>query len=285
LICGGADFRFRFTKNNRHFWRCHSCGFETQWPLPNPAELIRFYDESYAAGLYREFAEARRLKLRTAELRLRRIAPFCRPGRWLDVGCSNGAFIETARRAGLEAEGIELSAAAVDEARRRGLSVAQQTIENYRPVCFFDAIAAFDVLEHVLDPIGFLEAAHRLLVPGGTLALSVPNLSSPVRKLMGRRWFFYIPEEHLHYFNPDTMKRLLSRTGFRMRLWARAFKPMTVPYALAQFKAYNPVIHAVGRVLASFIPRAYRDRDFPLPIGEMMIVADREAGFDPGRAE
>jgi SAM-dependent methyltransferase len=42
----------------------------------------------------------------------------------------------------------------------------------------FDLICCFQVLEHLARPAQFLEDAHRVLVPGGTLVLSTPNAAA-----------------------------------------------------------------------------------------------------------
>jgi predicted SAM-dependent methyltransferase len=64
----------------------------------------------------------------------------------------------------------------------------------------FDAITAWDVLEHVPHPRAFLSACRSLLRPGGFLFLNVPDLDSWEGELLGRRWPLLLPE-HLNYFN------------------------------------------------------------------------------------
>ena len=91
--CGGRQFRFRVIKKGRRVWRCVECGVELQHPLPTQEELREYYDESYREGLYRAFADAAEMKRLTAVRRYREIAPSCPVGKWLDVGCANGAFV------------------------------------------------------------------------------------------------------------------------------------------------------------------------------------------------
>lgn len=275
LVCGETNARKRFTKKGRDFWRCGPCGFETQFPLPSPDELRRYYEESYGDGMYKEFVEAREIKKLTARARLDRIVPHCRAGRWLDVGCSNGVFVDVARQAGIDAEGIELAEAAVEEARRGGLPVCRGTIEQHDPNYRYDTIVAFDVLEHVLDPVSFLRAAHRLLAPGGSVVIAVPNQASLSRRIMGSRWYFYIPEEHLHYFNPSTLRRLIERCGFDARRCAVAYKYLTYGYSLVQFREYNPLLYRLLSFPARWLPRAAMEYPVPLPIGEMLMVGTR----------
>lgn len=285
--CRNRVFRKRFTKGGRDFWRCRSCGLEQQYPLPALEELRAYYDQSYASGMYKTFTAAEDMKRLTADRRLHEMTPHARSGRWLDVGCSNGVFVQQARSRGLDACGIDLSATAVDDARQRGLPVRCTTAEQYAPGESFDTVTAFDVLEHVRDPAGFLGAIHRLLSPGGVLALTVPNLASLARRIMGRRWYFYIPEEHLYYFDPPTIRALLTRTGFATRQCLRTYKPLTWRYSLLQFEEYNPLLHALLRPASNLLPARLLDYCVPLYIGEMLVIATRqEAGDDAlGRRE
>lgn len=86
----------------------------------------------------------------------------------------------------------------------------------------FDAVTLWDVVEHVRDPAEALRAVRRLLRPGGTLALSTPNLrglfprlSQPVGRVTGY-WTHPEPPAHLFQFSQATLSRLLERTGFRV---------------------------------------------------------------------
>jgi SAM-dependent methyltransferase len=274
--CTGTSFRKLFTRKGRDFWRCRGCGLERLQPLPTLEELAAYYDGSYQQGMYKAFVDAGDMKVRTARWRLAAVRRHLRPGRWLDVGCANGVFVGEALRHGNRTEGIDLSAVAVDEGRARGLPLARATIAEWSPPHRYDAITAFDVLEHVLDPVGFLERARELLEPGGSIAISVPNLASWSRRLMGRRWYFYIPEEHLHYFRPRTLDRLLGRCGFTTRWRGPAWKPLTFDYSLRQFQEYNPLIHRVLDLVRRLLPRRAREMAVPLPIGEMLVIACKE---------
>lgn len=284
VVCRGRRFRKLFTKKGRDFWRCRNCGLERLFPLPTLEELREYYDQSYKNATYKDFAAATDMKRLTAKRRLGEILPHCRPGRWLDVGCSNGVFVEHLRQNGLEGEGVDLSEVAVEAARRRGLPVVCSTVEKHDPGYCYDTVTCFDILEHVPDPPAFLSSVHRLLVTAGTLALSLPNLRSVTRALMRRRWYFYNPEEHLYYFTPSTIKQLLCRAGFEVIRCGSASKPLTYNYSLIQLKDHNPMVYAILNLFAKLLPNRVREMTVPLYIGEMMVIAKRRdsPGLLPG---
>ena len=71
-----------------------------------------------------------------------------------------------------------------------------------------------------------MKRLHGWLGPGGTLVLTLPDVSSIYPMLLMRRhWFFYWPDEHLFYFNPKTIQRLLEEEGFEMKRVTRIVAP------------------------------------------------------------
>jgi 2-polyprenyl-3-methyl-5-hydroxy-6-metoxy-1,4-benzoquinol methylase len=134
--------------------------------------------------------------------------------RFLDVGCSTGFVVEAARDAGWEAIGIDLNPSAIEFGRTRGLDLRTAALEDGGFADrSFDAVALFDVLEHLHDPRKTLDACVRLLRPGGIVFLYVPNYDSASRLLMGADAHFIWPTHHLNYYTPATMQDLLARSG------------------------------------------------------------------------
>ncbi len=271
--CGQTQFHWRFRKKGHDFWRCTRCGVEKQHPLPTLAELAAYYEAAFTDGMYKTFVDAEPMKVMTAGERMTEITGLARPGRWLDVGCANGVFVEAAQNAGHDAEGIELSEEAVAMARTRGVKATCSTIEHFGTPASYDTITAFDVIEHVIDPRGFLGEARRLLKADGTLVLTLPDQGSIMRRVMGKSWYFYIPEEHLHYFNRTNMVRLLDGCGLQLVGARRTFKPLTYDYAMTQLREYNPVIYRILRAASRIVPGKLRAQPIPLYIGEMLVVA------------
>ncbi len=275
-VCTQSKFTLRFTKKDRKFWRCNACGLEKQHPLPTTAELEAYYDESYASGMYESFAAATQMKELTAAARIdqiKRLVPL--NGRWLDVGCANGTFVKAAKHHEIDCEGIELSTNAVRLAQSEGLPVTQGSLDSLPSHQRYHCITAFDVLEHVIDPVAFMtDVTHRLL-PDGYAVFTLPNLRSWPARLMGKNWYFYIPEEHLHYFCPENLSRLAANCGLQAISVKSTYKPLTIHYSLIQFAEYNPWIYKMLSLATWPIPQSLKHRSIPLHIGEMMLIARR----------
>jgi SAM-dependent methyltransferase len=195
---------------------CADCGFA--WTAADPERPEDLYGEGYFHGDgYADYlqADARRFE---AGRRLRWLLRTGPVRSLVEAGCAGGFFVEAARQAGIAATGTELSAEMVRHARERlGLPVEQGRFESAplpdRPV---QAVCAFHVLEHVEDPVAFVQTAWRLLEPGGRLAIEVPNLASPAARRLGLDWPGLQPRYHRWHFGPTALRRLVERAGFEL---------------------------------------------------------------------
>ena len=140
--------------------------------------------------------------------------------RLLDVGCATGFFLEAARTAGWTVQGIESNPYQVDFARRNGLDVRHETIEETTlPAASFDAITLFEVIEHVRQPVAILEKVAELLRPGGMAFIYTPNFECAERFFMGTDAHFIWGSNHLTYFTVDTLRQALERVGLVVEHW------------------------------------------------------------------
>jgi SAM-dependent methyltransferase len=77
------------------------------------------------------------------------------------------------------------------------------------------------VLEHVPDPVGFLEDMKKMLKPGGLLAIFCPNDYNPLQRMLreerGFKPWWVVPRHHLNYFSTESLKRLIERIGFSVK--------------------------------------------------------------------
>ena len=201
--------------------RCRNCGLIVRHPLPSETGDEGWYQEGYYADreTYPDWEGDPHLAVLLAH-RLRRIEVFCSPpGRILDVGCGLGHFLKLARAHGWDAIGTDTSAVAVERARCLArVEVIHGRLDQAKfPSRAFDAVCFWDVLEHLAEPRGALGEAHRLLRPGGLLAVSMPNVRGLRAGIERTRWRYFRPEfGHLMHYGPATLSRLLSDGGFRV---------------------------------------------------------------------
>jgi 2-polyprenyl-3-methyl-5-hydroxy-6-metoxy-1,4-benzoquinol methylase len=137
-------------------------------------------------------------------------------GRLLDVGCGSGDLLQKMQELGWRAEGVDFDAAAVENARGRGLSVNLGTLEdqNY-PDNHFDSVTMGNLIEHVHKPRELLCESRRILKPGGRLVVLTPNINSLGHRIFKDSWRGLESPRHLHLFSPWSLCRLAKEAGFK----------------------------------------------------------------------
>jgi SAM-dependent methyltransferase len=97
------------------------------------------------------------------------------PLKILDVGCGTGANLEMLAQFG-NAEGVDVSAEALDFCRARGLQHVKQGAAEALPYenGSFDLVTGLDVVEHLDDDVAGLKEMRRVLRSEGRAVLFVP---------------------------------------------------------------------------------------------------------------
>lgn len=140
--------------------------------------------------------------------------------RWVDVGCNNGAFLVAARRAGWSPVGVEADPEDAREvAALLGVPVLAYPVWAAAPSPNADAVSLFDVLEHVLDPVGTFVAAARSLRPGGVLVVECPDLGARTTVVDWKhRRITKEFTEHIWHFSERSLSVLAARYAPTLRL-------------------------------------------------------------------
>jgi 2-polyprenyl-3-methyl-5-hydroxy-6-metoxy-1,4-benzoquinol methylase len=171
-------------------------------------------------------------------------------GKVLDVGAGYGFFLEALERAGYEAAGLELSAHAVEVARKRTRAeIATGSAEAPFPFPdgTFDAITLLDVIEHLDRYPDTLASCRCALKPGGLLFVITLNSGSLARPLLGKNWSFHLDPTHVHMFSAARLRGALKDAGLA---------PVTLT-TISNFCSVgegNPVLkplRAIGRVVTT----------------------------------
>jgi SAM-dependent methyltransferase len=78
----------------------------------------------------------------------------------------------------------------------------------------FDVVTFWHSLEHVTDPVSVVARARRLLKPGGSLYVCVPNAGGLQAVLGGNRWAYLDVPRHISHFTVRGLASLLQSQGF-----------------------------------------------------------------------
>ncbi len=153
------------------------------------------------------------------------------PGRALDVPCGTGLLALALAARGFRVKGLDLHP---DAARGAGVDASGADMEGALPVesGAHDVVTCLEGIEHVEHQAELLRELARVLVPGGVLVLSTPNvLGHPSRASLAHkgyaRFFRPLPSgsptpfEHAHRHPIDVIRleHLLHEAGFAIEAW------------------------------------------------------------------
>lgn len=152
----------------------------------------------------------------------------------LEVGCGNGATLVYLKGQGLaqEVHGMELMApvAAQGQSVLDALYVGNAVeLITTLPAASYDVVLCLDVLEHLVDPWGFVSEIERVLKPGGCVIGSIPNVRTlpVIFQLLVRGRFDYanqgiMDKTHLRFFTQKTALSLLETPALSVSAWRRS---------------------------------------------------------------
>jgi SAM-dependent methyltransferase len=223
---------YRFEDDAHYIVGCKSCTVQTILPYPTRSELKEYYFNYHTTRTPEDqmpLLIARHVDL-FEWLRTKWHVPSTKGVRYVEVGFGNGASLLAAAQLGMDAFGYDLDPNNIDDVERRAklldlpvqlqrgdLNEALQRNEK------FDLVKASQVIEHVIDPVRFIDSMSGLLNPRGYLYLECPNnaasflwIKNRLRRPFGRMNFFNSLKvsEHLWGFNRASMKHLLRARNF-----------------------------------------------------------------------
>jgi len=216
-LCGksGDGISILFEKGGFSVVRCPDCGLCFVNPQLRQSELWKRYSEEYFRKEYLPAYAAVDLHARYRSI-LNWLRPYRKTGRLLDVGGGVGFFLSEAKRDGWSVQGTEIAEYAAHYGREEfdlDILLGELTELNL-PEEHFDVVTMWETIEHLQDPLAYLTEINRILRIGGLVALSTVNLDSLSYLILRDRWWVIGPSEHIFYFTPHTLTRMLQKAGF-----------------------------------------------------------------------
>lgn len=242
-LCGGRNARPTFPLAKSTIYACRDCGFHFLDHLDIIDEKIEKQKRlTESSRHYIETRENESAPLHPARLEF--VKGCIEPGtnKILDIGAGIGQFQQLATTQGFNCRSIEPSNLRRQYAKEKwGLELNKQLVDtNYWQIHYcraFDAITLWDVIEHVNFPRETLQAAVKLLRPGGVLLLDTPsrtvpayNFSTKISRLSGGLISLFLPSfystapyGHKQIFTPMQMTDLLTELGLTVTTLQKSY--------------------------------------------------------------
>lgn len=246
-LCGTKDsVSLVFYKNKIPILKCINCG--TGNAIPVLFDSISYYNSLYFNGGrkdgysdYLKACDVLRSQFRRDIALLHRLG--ARGGSLLEIGCAYGFFLDEAKNT-FQVGGIELCEDAVANCNARGYKdvhhgeLSKQALARFPEA---DVVVMMDVIEHISDPVGALEAVVGKLKPGGLLLITTGDFSSLSARISGCHWRLMTPPQHLWFFTPRSLNALSDRLGLELIHHDYPWKKVPFGLILHQLCRYIPI--------------------------------------------
>lgn len=246
-LCSSSDVKIYATFPLYTLLKCSDCGL-----LFTDQSSVRssfLYDKDYFNSVHTNFFATSKQgyekylksskKLKNFVHVLEKIKRRKPTGKFLDIGCATGVFLDLARKRGYDVLGVDVSSFACKYATDtfQVPTKCGKLEELHLPGKQFDIITMWDVLEHVNDPKMFLNEVSRILKDDGVIFILTINDTS----LMGwlaeasyvgtfRQFKYFVrlihPIHHNFHFKEHHLRKYLALTGFQVLSMEKSEMPI-----------------------------------------------------------
>lgn len=172
----------------------------------------------------------------------------------LEVGCGRGYFIKSIETQCSKVLGLELNNDAIN-LKSCSSKIIDESLSSHSTMSpgVYDKVFAFQLLEHLSDPKGFLNDCAKLLKMSGLLVVSVPNDDYMPHQLMQDPFNF--PPHHMGSYNKSVFEKIgemLDLELIEVQVQPPHFPKMEVSSTVANsnfWKAYSAIARVFGRFL------------------------------------
>lgn len=264
-LCKSNSFIKLYPHTYKRIVKCKLCSLIFTNPRLKKRYLKHLYSEEYFNNTdsshfgYENYLADEEKIVKTFSKRIKAIEKITdKKGELLDIGCATGFFMKAAKNMEWKVEGVEISDFAAEYASKhfKFKVYKDDFLKLNLKENSYDVVTLWDVIEHFYDPKKALIKIRKILKPNGIVVLSTPDVDSVPAKITQSKWVGYkLSDEHLTYFSPKTLSRLLEETGFKVIKKTHIGKHVSLDMLSDRASIYSPIIgkliSASGKVLPS----------------------------------
>lgn len=202
--------------------KCEKCGHIQLSPIPSLIEEREFYNKNLQSkniSLPTKISDVSLNSYHDTKRRADFVSKYCsKKSRILDVGSGDGFFLKEMDKRGYEIMGLEVSNERRETSKRVAkvkvldVDLTNKSITNEN-LGKFDCITLFHVLEHIINPVAFLQNIKKFIKTNGKIIIEVPNLKDALLLENKNYKDFYWQRAHLSYFYDNSLIKTIKKSG------------------------------------------------------------------------
>ena len=240
-ICGQDEYINLEKFINRYdVCKCKICNSEYVNPVPSIDALSYYYNECENNKLFAKLNITRQMKDFRLDSRIDFIKKFVEKiisrkneGRIniLEIGCNNGTFLSLLNefissigaQSKIDLYGIDIDKSVIENTVDKSLNLHVLPAEQIEELNIkFDMILHFELIEHLRDPVSFINSIYENLLDGGFVIFETPNSLGLDNKAIGYNKIRLLahsifPPMHLNAFNTQNILLFANKNKFKLR--------------------------------------------------------------------
>jgi len=207
-ICN-SDCAPRFKLDQFDVMYCNVCDFQFVRSIRSASSISMFYENGYDNIRH---IHGQQVNASVNINVLAKLVPEISHKTLLDIGSGYGFFLKmSAKVHKITGTGVELSHAERKYAKDILKIKTYNDIKSLPKKIKYDVVTAFEVIEHVADPVEFVRSLIDFIKIDGYLIIATDNFSSGVVRSLGEGFPKWIPHEHISYFNSNSIVQLMKK--------------------------------------------------------------------------
>ena len=207
-------------KKDRELRECTSCGLVSIHPIFHSKDLLSLYPSEYSSYSNKSnskslFSYIKSVLNKSEARKVANHIPY--GGTLLEVGCGNGLFLEEVNKIRPDIKLIGFDIVETNSIDKNLIHFHIGEFESYKKeIDKCDLIYFSNLIEHVIDPIRFLNKCNSALNNSGFIYGVTPNHDSLDRKIFKKYWGGYHYPRHINIFNHKNIMTILKLTNFKI---------------------------------------------------------------------
>ncbi len=193
-------------------YKCNECQLLFKFPRPTTEQLNKLYENGNLSHWQYEL-----IHRDDWIVAFDWIYSIFKGGSILDIGCWDGQFLLNFDKKHFQLFGVEINPKAREKAESNGVKIVCSNIYELNSISISCEITtAFDVIEHLDDPLKFLEIISNLTKKNGLVIIASGNTNAITWKIMKNKYWYCSIPEHISFINTDWCKYAAKRCNLEL---------------------------------------------------------------------